>query len=95
MYPVGSKALFGWFLKCESHLLNYWHPTKSKLLFINLVPSKFLTAQFYFPELCILTNKIKSIFCEIYLVFIVYLIRVIGHFIHFFKLMRIHLSLVC
>lgn len=70
IYTIRSKSLFVWFLKGESHSINYWHPKKSKLLFINLVPTKFLMAQFYFPELRVLTTTIKSIICKIYLVFI-------------------------
>lgn len=83
IYPVNCRALFTWFSKCESHLLNYWHPTKSKLHFICLLPTNFLMTQFYFPELHVLALKIKSI-CEICLVFTVHLIRAIAHCTFFF-----------
>lgn len=84
IYTIRSKSLFVWFLKGESHSINYWHPKKSKLLFINLAPTKFLMAQFYFPDLRVLTTTIKSIICKIYLVFIISLMKVTAHFILFF-----------
>lgn len=86
IYTIRSKSLFVWFLKGKSHSINYWHPKKSKLLFINLAPTKFLMAQFYFPDLRVLTTTIKSIICKIYLVFIISLMKVTAHFILFFFL---------
>lgn len=85
IYPIRSKSLFAEILKGESHSISYWHPKKPKLLFINLAPTKFLMAQFYFPELRILTTTIKSIICKIYLVFIISLMRVTAHFTLFFN----------
>lgn len=86
IYPVSNKALFRCFLKCESCLQNYWCPTKSMLCFIYLVPTKFVMARFYFPQPHILATKIKSIICEIYLLFILHLIRVAAHLTFFFSI---------